>query len=165
MACLEEIEDMSPVTEISVNGVERTLLCLHDAGRRSKESVVLWLGRLETDKVAITEVYMPAQEAASDFFRIPREGISALIRYLRERGLMVAAQVHTHPSVAFHSAADDRWAIVRHAGALSLVLPYFGLRTTASTFTKDAVVFRLSEDNRWVRVPFAGVEGCYGVRP
>jgi len=36
---------------------------------------------------------------------------------------MVAAQVHSHPDEAFHSKGDDEWAIVRHEGALSIVVP------------------------------------------
>jgi len=86
------------------------------------------------------------------FFRIPRESIEELFDVLRGRELMVAAQVHTHPESAFHSAADDRWAIVRHVGALSLVLPYFAQRTTTSTFFKDTAAFALSAENRWLLV-------------
>ncbi len=165
MACVEEDKGMNSVIEISANGIEMTLLPLHDAGRSEKESVVLWLGRADEDKIIVAEVYVPGQESESDYFRIPRESISALMRYLREKGLMVAAQVHTHPNLAFHSPADDRWAIVRHAGALSLVLPSFGLRTTAVSFQKDAAVFRLSEDNKWRKVPASLIEHCYRVRP
>jgi proteasome lid subunit RPN8/RPN11 len=90
----------------------------------TSERVVLWLGRRE-QVVRILEVYVPLQHAASDYFRIPREGMSALLEYLRSKRLVAAAQVHTHPGRAFHSAADDAWALVRHEGALSFVVPRF----------------------------------------
>jgi len=36
------------------------------------------------------------------------------------------AQVHSHPTEAYHSEADDRFAIVTAEGGLSLVVPNFG---------------------------------------
>ena len=86
-------------------------------------------------------------------FWISTEGMDALKKVLRKRRLMVAAQVHSHPELAFHSVADDRWAIVRHHGALSLVLPHFGLRTTRSSFFDDAKVYQLNAADAWIEVP------------
>ena len=65
---------------------------------------------------------------------------------------MVAAQVHTHPAQAFHSEADDQWAIVRHVGALSLVVPYFAKDTRVASFFDDVALFRLSSENAWCEV-------------
>jgi hypothetical protein len=79
---------------------------------------------------------------------------------LRDRDLMVAAQVHTHPHEAFHSAADDRWAIVRHVGALSLVLPDFAQKTSIDSFLNEAAVFRLSDRNEWNLVDGAAITCC-----
>jgi hypothetical protein len=71
---------------------------------------------------------------------------------LRTQGLYVASQVHTHPREAFHSLADDKWAIVRHVGALSIVLPYFGRSTTLENFLRQAAVFQLDSSNTWNQV-------------
>jgi proteasome lid subunit RPN8/RPN11 len=125
---------------------------LQEVGREGSECVVLWLAKRAPEAIELVELYKPAQIAAEDFFRIPRKAIAALFEVLRDRGLMVAAQVHTHPEHAFHSSADDRWAIVRHVGALSLVLPYFAQRTTPDTFLEDAAVFSLSPDNEWLPI-------------
>jgi hypothetical protein len=38
-----------------------------------------------------------------------------------------AARIHSHPGSAFHSATDDGNPGLRHEGALSIVVPYFGL--------------------------------------
>ena len=78
--------------------------------------------------------------------------MAALHGDLRSRRVMVAAQVHSHPRDAFHSKADDRWAIVRHEGALSLVVPNFALGTTVATFLDDTKVYRLSMSDQWVEV-------------
>ncbi len=39
---------------------------------------------------------------------------------------MVLAQLHTHPGMAFHSLADDRLALPRQTGAISIVVPDYG---------------------------------------
>lgn len=115
-----------------------------------KERVVLWLGERVAERIVVRDIFVPIQHAHADEFHIPREGLEQILRHLRARRLMVAAQVHTHPATAFHSEADDRWAIVRHVGALSLVVPCFCQETTTETFVRDAVVFQLSEENEFL---------------
>ena len=44
-------------------------------------------------------------------------------------------------------------AIVRHRGALSLVVPRFGANTTIANFRDQIVAYRLSDDDRWVVIP------------
>ncbi|MCC6545053.1 MAG: Mov34/MPN/PAD-1 family protein, partial [Nitrospirae bacterium] len=66
--------------------------------------------------------------------------------------LKAVAQVHSHPKEAFHSDADDRWAIINHVGAMSLVLPYFALYTSPQTFVQHAVVFEMSIAKKWEEV-------------
>lgn len=117
--------------------------------------MVLWLAHREANQISVVEAYMPEQMAKEDFFKLPRTSITALFDILRSRNLMIAAQVHTHPGQAFHSAADNRWAIVRHVDALSLVLPYFARDVRVLSFFDDAAVFRLSSENEWRQVPRA----------
>lgn len=133
--------------------IASTLAALQEAGRAEHERVVLWLGRRGLDQtITVTESFVPAQMAEADYFHIPRSSIVAVFDRLRN-GSMIAAQVHSHPGPAFHSTADDRWAIIRHLNALSLVLPNFALNTTVESFLADAAVFRLSDDNEWVELP------------
>ena len=132
--------------------IAATLEHLRNDGERGVEGVVLWLGSRIGDQTQITEVYRPAQYASRGNFRIPRQSMSALLRHLRSAGESIAAQVHSHPERAFHSPIDDEWAIVRHEGALSLVLPDFALRTSVETFVDDAAVFELSGTNIWEEV-------------
>lgn len=132
--------------------VAASLDVLQEAGAGRRECVVLWLGRRAATEIRVVQAYRPVQIAAQDYFRLPRESIAALFDVLRAQELMVAAQVHTHPAQAFHSAADDQWAIVRHVDALSLVLPYFATDTRVSSFFDHSAVFRLSPQNNWCEV-------------
>jgi proteasome lid subunit RPN8/RPN11 len=129
-----------------------TLDHLRDGGRDNCECVVLWLGRREGASVIVQEVYRPKQIAKADMFWIPPEGMDALKLLMRRRRLMVAAQVHSHPGGAFHSAADDQWAIVRHEGALSIVVPEFALHTFRENFFDHAKAYQLSPANEWCEV-------------
>jgi len=141
---------MNDVLTIPTGVVNETLASLKAAGVQRHEGVVLWLGRRErAARVTVVEAYVPDQEADDDYFRIPPASMAALLRHLGETNTFLAAQVHSHPREAFHSRADDDWAIVRHLGALSLVVPHFATRTVADTFVTHCAAFRLSERNSW----------------
>lgn len=132
---------------------------------RRCECVVLWLGRRRDGGLVVEQAYRPQQHAKADMFHIPREGMAALHAELRRGRLMVAAQVHSHPGEAFHSLADDRWAIVRHEGALSLVVPDFAAHTRLENFLDLTKVFRFSAAAEWLEVPRAEAEGtCLRIR-
>lgn len=130
--------------------VEETLRLLVEGGARKSETLVLWLGRQPHDDLSeVIEVYRPEQEAAFDFFRVPPLSMRKLMRHLSERRLRILAQVHTHPYEAFHSEADDRWALIRHEGALSLVIPYFAASTNLLNFLAQTKIYRLSDKDEW----------------
>ena len=135
--------------------VEATLGWLRQAGHTRRECVALWLGRRGPATVDVMDAYRPEQNAEIDMFHIPPHGMTELHAVLRQRRLMVAAQVHSHPAEAFHSKADDRWAIVRHEGALSLVVPHFALQTTTQDFLSHTKVFRFTATSRWQEIPEA----------
>lgn len=153
MECMAERKIMITPISISIQNIKKTLTALQNKGKAESECVVLWLGKHTNDGIRVETVWEPEQHAGSDFFEIPENSMEDLFKELRSRRLMIAAQVHSHPRLAFHSWADDKWAIVRHAGALSLVLPHFALRTRQETFIKDAAVFVLSPQNQWQEVP------------
>lgn len=135
------------------SGVVRTTLKhLRQAGYVGRECVVLWLGSRESGEIRVKSVYRPIQKAREDMFHIPPQGMTALLRELRRSGYMVAAQVHSHPGPAFHSRADDKWAIIRHEGALSLVVPNFAAMTTVDNFLDESKVYRFSCSGKWLHV-------------
>lgn len=136
--------------EISKADTEETIALLREAGQR--ECVLLWLGRREANIQRIVNVYRPLQESTIDYFEIPRAGMAALMQRLRAQDFYVVSQVHTHPCEAFHSHADDKWAIVRHVGALSVVLPYFADSTTAENFLEQAAIYQLDSANAWIEL-------------
>jgi proteasome lid subunit RPN8/RPN11 len=153
---------IDPVT-VSSKGVQETVRLLRDA--HDRECVLLWLGRRESGLQRVCEIYKPIQRSSSDYFEIPRNGMAELMGRLRQQGLYVISQVHTHPEEAFHSSADDRWAIVRHAGALSLVLPWFASTATLQNFEDITAVYQLSASNRWTRVERHTIRDALKIEP
>jgi hypothetical protein len=133
--------------------IEATLATMWAGGRRNCEALTLWLARRCPDRVQVVEAYEPPYEAAVDRFHILPAGMRVIMTRLRKERLYICAQVHSHPGRAFHSQADDTWAIVRHQGALSLVVPRFGADTTEATFLDTVAAYSLSNEDRWEFVP------------
>ena len=134
------------------DAISQTLSQLREGGVRGCETALMWLGRRSEYDQSVEEVYRPQQKVAEDFFHIPPSGMRSMMAHLRSRRLNLLAQVHSHPELAFHSKADDRWAVVRHVGALSLVVPWFAARTSVDSFLDDIAVFQLSPDDAWCPV-------------
>lgn len=141
-----------------------TIARLRNGGLRN-ERVVLWLGKASAaPPEPVAEVYEPEQITAIDYFRLPPPSMRALMAHLRTRRLKILAQLHTHPGRAYHSEVDDEWAIVRHVGALSLVLPRFAAATTVENFLVQAMTYELSSANEWLHVPNHGPSGRIEIR-
>jgi proteasome lid subunit RPN8/RPN11 len=132
--------------------LDETLTGLRLGGVEDCETVALWLGRRSPNDQTVVQVYRPKQIIDRDRFEIPPESMRELLGHLRKERLQLVAQVHSHPARAFHSRADNEWAIVRHVGALSLVVPWFGLRTSCNSFLDDVACFQLDEADHWHEV-------------
>lgn len=117
-----------------------------------KERVILWLGRIDQDTYLVEEIFLPIQITEEDYFNIPPEGMAELMGKLKATRRMLVAQMHTHPFEAFHSPADDRWAILRHLNAYSIVLPWFASSASLTNFKTDAATFILNHSNKWVEI-------------
>lgn len=138
--------------------VRLTLEEILKAGQIQNERLILWLGLNNSDGQEITELFVPDQINECDYFHLSSESMSKLFQHLRENNLRIIAQVHSHPREAFHSFADSNGAIIRHEGALSLVVPNFGSGTNESNFLDNTAVFSLSNRNKWLLVQRQYVE-------
>ena len=136
--------------------VGETLESLQLAGQRRCEGIVFWLGRRQRGaQCNVEEIYIPEHESAKDFFRISPRAMIDFMNVVSRKRISLLAQVHSHPGPAFHSTADDRWAVVRHEGGLSLVVPDFASQTTIDNFADLAAVYRLSATDQWEPVDIA----------
>ena len=137
--------------------VAQTLDILHRGGARREERVALWLsGASPRTPALVVEAHEPDQIADVDYFRLPPQSMRTLMAHLAATRRRIVAQIHTHPGRAYHSEVDAEWAIVRHVGAISLVLPKFAASTTPANFLRQAKVYEFSAEGDWVLKPGSG---------
>lgn len=102
-----------------------------DAGRDGNECFVVFGGQLNTSARVLTfsSALLPAQTAHRTplglLVTVEGRALFEVNRALRERGEILAAQLHAHPTDAFHSDTDDRRPLATLLGALSIVVPDF----------------------------------------
>jgi hypothetical protein len=97
-----------------------------DRGAEGCEGTALIAGVPGTaaDRLIIpSQVATPAPRAS---VTITPEGELQLAAALSDDERYIA-RIHSHPGLAFHSAADDSNPVLTHEGALSIVVPWLGL--------------------------------------
>jgi len=150
---------MTPYSDFGqLSGVElpRELLLdshleLRRIGEDGCEGMVLWAGRQNDDVFVVEAVLTPKQRCVKT-----EDGLCVLIDgaelhrlnvWLYENRMRLIAQVHSHPTEAYHSETDDAIPIVTTPGGLSLVVPNFA-RGDANL--ADWAAYQLSADGEWL---------------
>jgi hypothetical protein len=123
---------------------------LRTAGLRGHEGLALWCGKAAADVFEVTDLLIPRQRGVRT-----SEGVCAIVDSnemhrinveLYNTGLRIIAQVHSHPTHAYHSDMDDEYAIANTVGALSLVVPDFAARGFE---LGDCAIYRLQTSGAW----------------
>jgi hypothetical protein len=70
--------------------------------------------------------------------------------WLFENSMTLIAQLHSHPTEAYHSDTDDAFPIATTVGSLSIVIPDYA-REPFSLIR--SAVYRLIPDHGWVFMP------------
>lgn len=109
--------------------LRETETTLRDAGREGFEAFVFWSGQMEGSRFAVRTAHVPGQTGYRSTrglsVRVEGEALHRLNVWLYENEEVLGAQVHAHPSAAYHSDTDDSFPIVTSIGGLSLVVPNF----------------------------------------
>jgi hypothetical protein len=103
---------------------------LRAAGLTHSECFVLWSGIRDGDTFRFRTTHVPRQVAyrfsEGLCVRVDGTELHRLNVWLYEHNEELAAQIHSHPTEAYHSDTDDEFPIVTTRGGLSLVVPDFG---------------------------------------
>lgn len=99
---------------------------LRKYGKYSLESHALWVGNDESNIFCVSDVWFPKQYNSSISYEVPEKEVHRINVELNELDLTAIAQVHTHPSSAFHSCTDDHWSMLVLPGSFSIVIPNYG---------------------------------------
>ena len=137
---------------VSESAIRETEEALRSAGRQGYELFVLWSGKRAADAFTVAQVHIPEQTSyrleAGLCVRIDGPALHRLNVWLYEAEQVIGAQVHSHPTDAYHSETDDSYPIATLEGSLSIVLPFFGRDGWRS---RDIAAYRLGP-NGWLAV-------------
>lgn len=130
--------------------IEEIFDFLRTVGDDGYEAVGLFTGRSNNSKFNIMQVYIPKQYTYKTdqglMYKVDGDELNILYDWLFDHQQSLFAQIHTHPTHAYHSEADDRNCIVTKTGGLSIVIP---------NFARDAInidnwaVYRLVKGKGW----------------
>lgn len=158
---------LAAVTTVQVDApvLQQTVEALRSFGRSGNEGFALWVGTIANDRASVTQCLVPKQNSIQSEdgvgYFIESSTLFALNRYLSEQKLRLIAQVHSHPTEAYHSSADDAYAVVTAEGGFSLVVPYFA---RGPALIASWAVYRL-RDRRWRQLPLRDVQAVFSVAP
>lgn len=115
---------------IPISILDATFDLVAPAARASQEAFVVWGGVATGDReLRFTSALRPRQQSAATrnglLVTVDGEALFDVNRTLFGRGEILAGQLHTHPTDAYHSDTDDHYPLVTLLGALSAVAPDF----------------------------------------
>lgn len=123
--------DLAEIRSVALPGerAAETQKHLIATGKRGLEGMALWVGIANGSTAKITEVIIPKQQGhRTDHglaVSVPGDELHRINVYLYKTKQRLIAQVHSHPTEAFHSTMDDRYAIATVLGSFSIVVPDF----------------------------------------
>lgn len=123
---------------------------LRSIGQQGSEGFALWASVLRGDIFHVTHTRIPVQMGLQTddgvLVAVGADELHRLNVWLYEEGLKLIAQLHSHPTDAYHSETDDALPIVTTVGGLSLVVPFFARNPFSLA---DYAVYRLMPDGDW----------------
>lgn len=130
-----------------------TLEFLREVGGKGFEGFVLWPGQLlDVHTFRFRRAIIPQQRAVVTesglLVTVEGRALFEVNKSAHEHGETLAAQVHSHPTDAYHSSTDDAYPLVTLVGALSVVVPDFA--RDALRNLDDWAWYRLSKRGKWV---------------
>lgn len=133
--------------------LRETIGFLQEVGAKGFEGFVLWTGQLSAvHTFRFCRAIVPEQRAMMTdrglLVTVEGEALFEVNKSAHANKEILAAQVHSHPTDAYHSSTDDAFPLVTLVGALSVVVPNFG-RNALRDMDLWAW-YRLSKRGKWV---------------
>ncbi len=126
---------------------------LRRVGRAGFEGFALWAGVVEGQSFTVRQTIIPVQKGIKAeegvCVRVEAEELHRINVWLHEHGCTLIAQIHSHPTDAYHSETDDAYPIVTTLGGISIVVPDFAKR---SFVLEECAVYRLMPGEGWIEL-------------
>jgi hypothetical protein len=165
------LTDVTLVT-LPVAVAKRTHGHLFATGINGLEGIALWAGTQEGSVFHIREVIVPQQQGIRGdhgvAVMVPGSELQRINLYLYRNKLRLLAQIHSHPTQAFHSEMDDECAIATALGSFSLVVPDFA--RNPFSFARCAIYrltpppsWKLSKRPQWTQVDARAASAIFNI--
>ena len=133
--------------------LSETIDFLREVGVKGFEGFVLWTGQLsDPHTFRFGHAIVPEQRAMMTesglLVTVEGKALFEVNKAAHTHNEILAAQIHSHPTDAYHSSTDDAFPLVTLVGALSVVVPNFGKNAL-----RDIDLwawYRLSKRGKWV---------------
>jgi hypothetical protein len=126
---------------------------LRRRGLLGLEAVAFWAGVQQDCVFEVMGAIIPDQDAqATDEGLSVLIGRDALFRMnveMHARHWALMAQIHSHPTEAYHSETDDAFSVITRVGGLSIVVPDFASSPIDITTWS---VHRLNAGGKWCEI-------------
>jgi hypothetical protein len=140
------------------------LAFLRAAGELRCEGLALWVGAQHSDVFQVTEAYIPEQRCIQSdngvLVHVDGGALHAMNVWLFENHFTIVAQLHSHPTHAYHSKTDDTFPIATKLGSFSIVVPDFA---RAPFDLGECAVYRLATDG-WAELTSIEVADIFDLR-
>ena len=134
------------------------------AGRLGCEALALWVGAFEQDVLKVTEAYIPDQRCIKSdsglLVHVDGDALHTMNVWLFEHERTIVAQLHSHPTDAYHSETDDAFPIATKLGGFSIVVPRFA-RDDFDLYA--CAVYRLETDG-WSKLTSSQLSAIFLIR-
>ncbi|KJS13230.1 MAG: hypothetical protein VR67_05510 [Peptococcaceae bacterium BRH_c8a] len=133
--------------------ISQTIEWLKIAGLVRCEALVLWAGEFASSEVFMvsTAIYpeqTPIRSPNGIGYVVDSEELFKVNKWLYENDRILIAQIHSHPTHAFHSDTDNKYPLVTATGQFSIVVPFFAQDPNLDIFS--CAFFRLSNWGTWL---------------
>jgi hypothetical protein len=137
--------------QVPLSAVEEAVSHLRQVGRRGLEGFSLWAGKRFGATFLVEKNIVPAQTghrtADGVCVSVGPGELHRINVWLYENSMTLIAQLHSHPTDAYHSDTDDAFPIATTVGSLSIVIPDYARKPFSLV---DCATYRLSPQNGWV---------------
>jgi proteasome lid subunit RPN8/RPN11 len=134
-----------------IAALTRTVLQSFSGPDGRHEGLVYWAGRRCDGDTLVLSAVVPLSDHGPQGVFVDAGEVGRMARRVRPLGLVIAAQVHSHPgSDTRHSDGDDRLILMPFEGMFSLVVANYG---DGSIGPAEGAGLHQFQDGRWMQVP------------
>jgi hypothetical protein len=123
---------------------------LRAMGRLDLEGIAVWAGTIRDSVFDVALALIPQQTGHNTgggvCITVDGPELHRINVWLYEHRMRMIAQVHSHPTEAYHSETDDTYPIVTARGAFSIVVPDFAAEPIR---LQQCAVYRLGGCREW----------------